>query len=234
MNSEKDQADDQGWRLVAEVFGVLGPLCAGVGSGVGWVIGRSLEAATAGATVASCLALPLCAVVVVARLRGVSRRTSTTGAALVAGAMLVAAAGVALATAGGDPGAGAHGTPTPAAPTSSPPAPAVPSSVPGTPPPPSPTRPSPTPPEPPAGWPTDANDGSTAMWAYFGSEFFFPDWVSCAETYCLAGEGAQIHVYTRRPVKRTRTFKPGAGDPLAQLLGLGFTESESRALLKTA
>ncbi|ROO60212.1 hypothetical protein EDC02_2071 [Micromonospora sp. Llam0] len=97
---------------------------------------------------------------------------------------------------------------------------------------PSPT-PSPSPTEDPVlGWPTDANDGPPKLWAYFGSEFFFPDWVSCHDTDCLAGEGTKVHVYKLDPLGRDRTFRGDVADPLTTLISEGFTPAQAYALLE--
>ncbi|WFE28340.1 hypothetical protein O7623_03765 [Solwaraspora sp. WMMD791] len=93
--------------------------------------------------------------------------------------------------------------------------------------------PSPSPTEEPVlGWPTDANDGPPKLWAYFGSEFFFPDWVSCHENDCLAGEGTKVHVYTLDPLGRDRTFRGDVADPYTTLLSEGFTAQQAYALLE--
>jgi hypothetical protein len=87
-------------------------------------------------------------------------------------------------------------------------------------------------PEPVIGWPTDANDGPPKLWAYFGSEFFFPDWVSCHDNDCLAGEGNKVHVYTLDPLGRDRTFRSDVADPVTTLISEGFTPAQTYALLK--
>jgi hypothetical protein len=87
-------------------------------------------------------------------------------------------------------------------------------------------------PEPVIGWPTDANDGPPKLWAYFGSEFFFPDWVSCHDNDCLAGEGNKVHVYTLDPLGRDRTFRSDVADPVTTLTSEGFTPAQTYALLK--
>ncbi|MFY1631724.1 hypothetical protein ACN27F_00360 [Solwaraspora sp. WMMB335] len=82
------------------------------------------------------------------------------------------------------------------------------------------------------GWPTDANDGPPKLWVYFGSEFFYPDWVSCHDNDCLVGEGAKVHVYTLDPLGRDRTFRGDVADPVTTLISEGFTPAQTYALLK--
>lgn len=82
------------------------------------------------------------------------------------------------------------------------------------------------------GWPTDANDGPQRLYAYFGSEFFFPDWVSCHDNDCLAGDGTEVHVYTLDPLGRDRTFRGDVADPFTTLISEGFSPQQAYALLE--
>jgi hypothetical protein len=130
---------------------------------------------------------------------------------------------------GGDPPAPAPTTialptPTPTpAPTSDPP-PAEESAGPA----PEPTTRSP---EPASGWPVDADDGSPAMYAYFGSEFTFPDWVACEATYCIVGSRDDVHLYRQKPIRRLATLVLGAADPAAALVTAGLSPAQATALL---
>jgi hypothetical protein len=82
------------------------------------------------------------------------------------------------------------------------------------------------------GWPTDADDGEPAMHAYFGSEFFLPDWVSCEQTYCIAGGGDKIYVFKTHPIERVDSFGAHVSDPYGTLVVHGFSPQQARALLK--
>lgn len=129
---------------------------------------------------------------------------------------------------GGDPPAPAPTTIAMPTPTSNPP-PVEKSTEPA----PEPTTSPPTtqPPKPTSGWPVDADDGSPAMYAYFGSEFMFPDWVACETTYCIVGSGGDVHVYRQKPIKRLATVAASAADPAAALVDTGLSATQARALL---
>ena len=107
-----------------------------------------------------------------------------------------------------------------------------------TPAPPTPTA-TPTPPAPlttslgPDQWPTGAQDGSPAMYAYFGASFYFPEWTSCDDRVCITSDGGpKIYVYSVRPIKQTAKFSSQVSSPYKQLLAQGFPSAEAKDLLK--
>jgi hypothetical protein len=227
--------------VYAEVFGIGMPIALGVGFTLGWLVGSDVRVdGPTGAGVASVFGLPVCGILAFvmtrARAAGTGRPSPKDRGWLVAAAVLALAGAAVIVTVIGQPSAGrpdANRSLTPNTPSVTTPTPLASSTNSA-----SPTAtPSPDPPLPStstaAGWPTSANDGTPAMWAYFGTEFFFPEWVSCEETHCLAAEQLKIHVYTVRPIKRIRTFEAGTGDPYQTLLAQGFTTAQARALLKT-
>lgn len=91
------------------------------------------------------------------------------------------------------------------------------------------------------GWPTDRDDASGAMYAWFGaawragqSTVGFPAWTSCTEgvDLCLAGGGATVGVIQRGGSGFHETHTIPADQPArASLLDLGFTEAQINALL---
>jgi hypothetical protein len=222
--------------IYAEVITIGMAVAACLGYLLGWIAGQ--DGAT-GAAIAGVFALPICSLIGWILTRPASptdaSARSTGRTAWLAIAVLVAVGTVVIVVVtrqptGSDPQAGGGPPTTSRPPTPYPPTTAGPTPTPSTP---KPTTASPTPVVSiSVGWPVSANDGSTAMWAYFGSEFFFPDWVSCEETYCLAAEPPKIHLYTVRPIKRMRTFDQGTADPYKTLLDQRFTPEQARSLLK--
>ena len=241
--------------ITVEVLTIGVPVTAGSGFLLGWAVGWSLSAAEAGLALGTGFALPICAVAIWTRIRAEEappltqpvgwRLTTGVAAALFAVITAIVVWPSGKATPGPSPTAASPNPQSSASASASAqvqPSPGVSPSASASP---SATDPSAT--DPSAGgslspvpnpvpakvsWPTSANDGSPAMNMYFGSEFFFPDWVSCEDTYCLAGQGKKVHVYTQHPIKRISTFNGDVPDPYQTLLGRGFTVAQARALLK--
>ncbi len=221
----------------SEIIGIVVPICVAVGFVLGLIAGRSFTAGANGAGLASVFALPICGLTIWGTI---SNGDNGSGPGWWKSAVVVLALAGAVTTLlvihpdRRAASAAPRQTPTTSAPTPTgqPSVPSLsmsPSAVlTSTTAPPSPTPRSAAP----VGWPTSANDGSSAMYAYFGSEFYFPDWVSCEQTYCLTGDGPQIHVYTQHPIKRVNTFNADVPDPYQKLIALRFTPVQARALLK--
>jgi hypothetical protein len=82
-------------------------------------------------------------------------------------------------------------------------------------------------------WPTTADDGSTALYAYFGSEIYFPDWTSCDATYCITSDdNGVVYAYTEHPIARIKQFSANVTSPYQQLVDNGFSAATARDLLK--
>ena len=83
-------------------------------------------------------------------------------------------------------------------------------------------------------WPTSSRDGTPAMYAYFGSEFYLPDWTSCDGTHCITSDGgATVYLYNQHPIGRIKEFSSQTASPYHQLLANGLSSSEAKALLKS-
>ncbi|ACU75779.1 serine/threonine protein kinase [Catenulispora acidiphila DSM 44928] len=82
-------------------------------------------------------------------------------------------------------------------------------------------------------WPTDAQDGSPAMYAYFGASFYWPQWTSCDDRVCITSDGGpKVDVYTVHPIKQIAKFSSQVSSPYQQLLAQGFKPAEAKDLLK--
>lgn len=80
-------------------------------------------------------------------------------------------------------------------------------------------------------WPTSANDGSPAFYAYLGASFIFPDWVACAYGYCIVGSGDQVHLFTEHPIKQIGQTGLSTQNPQQALMKLGLASSQAASLL---
>jgi len=68
-----------------------------------------------------------------------------------------------------------------------------------------------------------------------GASFEFPDWVSCADNYCIAGSGSDVLVFTEQPLNQVATLsQTSEATPLEVLTGAGFTNQTALLLLKAA
>jgi hypothetical protein len=223
---------EPGRSVFADVFGIGMPVAAAVGFLLGWWAGGDGGTSGAlGASIGGVIGVPICLVVGnfikrAGRAAAAGQARPPVMATVFSAAGLGALGALVIFVATSAAGSGETAASPSAGPAPSTPVP-VSSRAEST------RPPSPSPAASPAGsaWPVDANDGSPAMWAYFGTEFFFPDWVACERTYCLAAEADQIHVYQVRPIKRVRTFDTGDGDPYSTLVEQRFTDAQARALL---
>lgn len=81
------------------------------------------------------------------------------------------------------------------------------------------------------GWPVDANDGSSAFWAYLGASFILPDWVACDSGFCIVGSGDTVYLFTDGPIEDKGQVALAVPDPAAALTGLGLTPEQASGLL---
>ncbi|WP_406832829.1 hypothetical protein ABEG17_08405 [Pedococcus sp. KACC 23699] len=83
-------------------------------------------------------------------------------------------------------------------------------------------------------WPTQGNDGPPALWAWFGANFTFPDWVSCdtAVTWCIAGEGDQVHIIKVHGLVDTASVPLAARDPAVALTKAGLSKTVVAQVLR--
>jgi lysophospholipase L1-like esterase len=90
-------------------------------------------------------------------------------------------------------------------------------------------------PLPPAhGWPTHRQDGSPAYYAYLGASFIFPDWSSCDSTYCLAGSGDTVYIFTEHPLNQIGEVPEATSDPAAELESFGLPAADVQSLLASS
>ncbi len=80
-------------------------------------------------------------------------------------------------------------------------------------------------------WPTHDNEGTPAFWAYLGASFYMPDWASCSDAYCLAGDSSTVHVYKMDGLVELGTVPTSTADPAAALQSLGLSTAEAHAVL---
>lgn len=86
----------------------------------------------------------------------------------------------------------------------------------------------------PTSWPVHDQEGTTVLWAWFGSNFEFPDWVSCtnAVDWCIAGIGSQVHVIEIDGLIDVTEVPKKTDNPYAELTGIGFTPTQAKQLLR--
>lgn len=73
-------------------------------------------------------------------------------------------------------------------------------------------------------WPVRANDGPPALWAWFGANFFLPDWASCDDkvAWCIAGIGREVHIIRIDGLRDAGSVPLATTDPAASLAGKGL------------
>jgi hypothetical protein len=83
-----------------------------------------------------------------------------------------------------------------------------------------------------SGWPTSDLEGPPALYAWFGTEFWFPSWVSCSTSFCIAGSSDTVRVYRIKPsLGFLGTMEVGDADPAATLVNAGFPSDEVATML---
>lgn len=84
------------------------------------------------------------------------------------------------------------------------------------------------------GWPTTAGlQGPNTLYIYMGTEFLFPDWVSCTndEVVCIAGVGDEVRVYVTQGLRFVTSLPANAPDPAAELRAVEATDEQIAQLL---
>lgn len=83
-----------------------------------------------------------------------------------------------------------------------------------------------------SGWPTHRDDVNIAVSAWLGSDFVFPDWMSCDPNYCIAGSARTVYVFSLQGgVDQIATVSESVGDPAAALSQLRIPQTDVGALL---
>lgn len=82
-------------------------------------------------------------------------------------------------------------------------------------------------------WPVRANDGPTALWAWFGASFVLPDWVSCDDqvAWCIAGIGREVHIIRLDGLRDVGSVPLATTDPATSLAGKGLPAAVIAELL---
>ena len=90
----------------------------------------------------------------------------------------------------------------------------------------------PSPPKPANKWPTEKNDLSIGVSLLLGANTLgFAGWMSCSRSYCLAGSGSTVYVFSiSNGTKQLGSFQ-ASDDPRGDLKKIGFSEEEIQELL---
>ena len=84
----------------------------------------------------------------------------------------------------------------------------------------------------PSQWPTHRDDVNIAVSAWLGSDFVFPDWMSCDPNYCIAGSAGTVYVFSLQGgVNEIGTIPESAVNAAQALAQLGIPQSDITALL---
>jgi hypothetical protein len=79
-------------------------------------------------------------------------------------------------------------------------------------------------------WPTHRDDVDIAVDEWLGSDFVFPDWISCDPNYCIAG--GTVYVFrTEGGVDPIGTVSESTTDAAQALLHLGIPKADVAGLL---
>jgi hypothetical protein len=84
----------------------------------------------------------------------------------------------------------------------------------------------------PGQWPTGRDDVNIVASIWFGSDFVFPDWMSCDPNYCIAGSDGTVYVLSLQGgVNQIGTIPESVGNAAQALAQLGIPQSDVTALL---
>lgn len=83
-------------------------------------------------------------------------------------------------------------------------------------------------------WPTHRDDGSPVFFEYLGSSFIFPDWTSCDPSFCIAGSGGTVYVFTSNPLNQIGSVDLNTSNPKQALTSVGVPTTDAQALLQSS
>jgi hypothetical protein len=71
-----------------------------------------------------------------------------------------------------------------------------------------------------------------AFYEFLGASFISPDWVSCADRWCIVGSGDGVLVFNLNGLDQVGTIPLNVASPAAALTALGISAATVTALLK--
>jgi hypothetical protein len=84
----------------------------------------------------------------------------------------------------------------------------------------------------PSQWPTGRDDVNIPVSLWLGSDFTFPDWMSCDPNYCIAGSAGTVYVFgLQGGVDQIGTISESVANAAQALAQLGIPQSDITALL---
>jgi hypothetical protein len=80
-------------------------------------------------------------------------------------------------------------------------------------------------------WPIHDQEGSLALYAYFGAELYVPDWVSCSANYCIAGDGDVVRLYQLNGIDDLGSIPLATADPRDVFINDGVPTADVDAFM---
>lgn len=83
-------------------------------------------------------------------------------------------------------------------------------------------------------WPTRDREGPPVLYTWLGANLFgYPDWVSCAQDYCIVGQGETVLIVRIKGLSNVGRVPTAVSDGVRALQDAGLSVDLARALVKS-